>query len=387
MNVKLRPHQREALKKLKNGNILWGGVGTGKSRVALAYYEKHEKPKNLIVITTAKKRDSLDWEGEASLYGIGKAKDATVSGVLTVDSWNNIDKYSGLRDTFFIFDEQRLVGSGVWTKAFLRIARHNPWILLTATPGDNWLDYIPVFLANGFYKNRTAFKREHVIYSAYAKFPKVERYVGVNRLVRLRNQILVEMPYDNQTVRHGKTITVDYDPAKFEQVFKHRWNPYEDRPARDLGELYYLMRRVVSEDSSRVEAVRKLSKKHPRLIVFYNFNFELDALRELSSQVTVAEWNGHKHEPIPSTDRWVYLVQYVAGSEGWNCTSTDAMVFYSLTYSYKNFEQAHGRIDRMNTPFTDLWYYSLRSNSYIDRAVWKSLKAKKNFQPVKEIRI
>jgi hypothetical protein len=691
--MELYPHQKKAIDELSNGRILLGDVGTGKSLTAAAYYVAKEAPRDVYVITTAKKRDSLDWEKEFAHFAVGPAGQ-TVAGALTVDSWNNIGKYVGVKDAFFVLDEQRLVGSGAWTKSFYKIARANHWILLSATPGDTWLDYIPVFVANGFYKNRTQFKDEHVIYNTFSKFPKVDRYIGVNKLVKLRNELLVVMHWERHTVRHVHEVEVGYDKDLFERVLKKRWHVYEDRPIRDVAELFGVMRKVVNSDRSRMDTLRGLMKEHPRLIVFYNFNYELEMLRSLgdptcskslatisrsvtsshlktdvgtsslslftktptdgsgslktsgessrkksspdslrreigtalltesgtvpnqnqnqradsvtapdvlsgstkiegeqcqtkngtpvreptptpvctcsppssthiskepanhrpryrfdtswsaqavdqhstesssasstgpttvsptsgsasrsgtcdeaegetecastrsssktglassssktstsksstalstksidgarstpicssstfaveggsecpsqypnrcmysstehsptmenrqnseplgtvrtpalskkngettgvldgmnqcpstasrsctssgtSSEETfaIAEWNGHKHEPVPDTDRWVYLVQYVAGSEGWNCISTDAMVMYSLTYSYKNWHQAFGRIDRLNTRYTDLHYYVLKSKSVIDIAVWKSLKAKKSF--------
>lgn len=383
MSVDLYPHQRKAVDKLANGKILWGGVGTGKSITAAAYYMEKEAPKDVYVITTAKKRDSLDWEKDFVKYGVYKSTDATVAGVLTVDSWNNIGKYKDVKDAFFILDEQRLVGSGAWAKAFIQIAKHNHWIILSATPGDNWLDYAAVFIANGFYKNRTEFKREHVVYSSYTKFPKVERYLGEAKLERLRGSILVHMPYHRHTTRVSTNIPVEHDKEKLAKVLEKRWNVYEERPIRDVAELFAVMRKVVNSDVTRLHAVRTLLKEHDRMIVFYSFNYELELLRKLATDVTVAEWNGHKHEPVPDTKRWVYLVQYVAGAEGWNCIETDTMIFFSLTYSYKIWKQAHGRIDRLNTPYTLLNYFTLLSDSVIDRAVMKALKEKHSFNEAK----
>lgn len=377
--LELFPHQSAALKQLDNGKILWGEVGTGKSRVAVAYYEQEERHNNVYVVTTAKKRDSKDWEDEFARIGVGKSVDATVHGVLTVDSWNNLHKYKDIKNAFFIFDEQRVVGSGAWVRAFQKIAKNNRWILLSATPGDTWMDYIPVFVGNGFYKNRTEFGREHIVWTPYTKFPKVQRYIAVNKLVRLRNQILVHMPYEKQTVRHTKTVKVGYDVELLEKVAKKRWHIYEERPIRDIAEMFAVGRRLVNTDKSRLRAMRALLKQHPKIIVFYNHNPELEVLRTLERVTNVAEWNGHKHEPIPETDSWVYLVQYAAGAEGWNCVDTDAITFYSLTYSYKYWEQAHGRIDRMNTGFRDLWYYEFLSDSFIDKAIRRSLKSKRNF--------
>jgi hypothetical protein len=380
--MQLYPHQMKAVDELSNGKILWGGVGSGKSKVAMAYYKAKEAPRDVYVITTAKKRDSLDWEREAAFYGVGKEEIGTVEGVLTVDSWNNIGKYEDIHDSLVIFDEQRLVGSGAWVKSFLKIAKRNNWILLSATPGDTWLDYIPVFIANGFYRNRTEFLREHVVYNTFTKFPKVDRYVNTGKLLRLKNELLVEMPYAKHTTRENHRIEVDFDEELFRKVVKDRWHVYENRPIQNRGELFHVMRKVVNSDSTRLQAVSRLGDQHPRLIVFYNFDYELNALRSLKgsgSTFTLAEWNGHNHQEIPKTDRWIYLVQYMAGAEGWNCIETDSMIFYSQTYSYKLFHQAHGRIDRLNTSFLKLNFYNLISRSWIDLEIERSLKAKRNF--------
>jgi len=377
--IGLMPHQEEAGKKLDNGKIRWGGVGSGKSLTVLAYYLEKEAPSDIVVITTAKKRDSLEWEGEAAKLGISTDPLLSRAGSIKVDSWNNIGKYIDSSGKFFIFDEQRLVGTGAWVKSFIRIARGNRWVLLSATPGDTWLDYAPVFVANGFYKNITEFKRRHVMYEPYSKYPKVRGYLDERRLSVLRNDVLVEMPFLKHTERMINYFDVDYDHDLMDVVLKKRWNPYEDEPIKNISEMFRLMRKIVNSDPSRLAFVRRLLACHRRLIVFYTFNYELDILRGLESVVEVAEWNGHKKEQIPDSESWVYLVQYTAGAEGWNCTSTDAMVLYSLTYSYKNFEQCMGRIDRLDTPFQTLYYYILSSNSAIDRGIRDSLRNKRNF--------
>lgn len=386
MHLDLKPHQEKVINELDYGKILRGGVGSGKTYVAAEFYARNDGAagKDVVVITTAKKRDSLDWEGVFAKIGVGKEE--SLMGKLTVDSYNNLDKYKDVTDALFIFDEQRMVGSGAWTKTFIAIAKRNRWIMLSATPGDTWLDYIPVFVANGFYKNRTEFKREHVIYSYYGSFPKVERYVGVNKLVKLRNQILVEMPYQSHTTRIEEVVEVEYDEALFKRIWSDRWNPYEDKPIRNVSELFSALRRAVFSDPSRLREVRRLLDIHPRLIVFYTYSYELEMLRTLSEWMppnSVAEWNGEKHQSIPTGEQWVYLVQYTAGAEGWNCTTTDAMIFYSMSYSYKLWEQAHGRIDRLDTPFDILKYYIFKSRSWLDSAYWKALTSKENFQEAK----
>ena len=362
---------------MHNGCILVGGVGTGKSRTALYYYTTRVCGKGgadppLFIITTARKRDTRDWEKEAEPFDILQ---------MNVDSWNNIQKYSDVAGAFFIFDEQRLVGTGKWAKAFRKIAKSNQWILLSATPGDCWNDYANVFIANGFYKNLTDFRNQHIVYSRFTKYPKIDHYVGLGKLAQQRKQIVVPMPFAKKTVPHDETIYIPFDRELTKLICSTRWDPYKDIPIQDAGALCYVLRRAVNSDERRVAAVRDLLTAHPKAIVFYNFDYELEALRRMAAQMDIlcTEWNGHKHEPIPEGDSWIYLVQYTAGAEGWNCIETDTVIFYSLNYSYKCMAQASGRIDRLNTPFVDLYYYHLMSRAPIDLAIHRAIKEKRTF--------
>lgn len=396
-------YQEEAINKMRNGCILCGGVGSGKSRTSIAYYFREcggdwvnntykpmSKPKDLYIITTARKRDTKEWEKELPPFllttnpEVAYYKDMKI----VIDSWNNIKKYSEVENAFFIFDEQRVVGSGTWVKAFLKIAKKNRWILLSATPGDTWTDYIPVFIANGFYRNKTEFIREHVIYSRFSKYPKVEKYIGTQRLMRLREEILVDMDFKRPTIPHHEDVYATYDIQKYKEVMKTRWNPFKNEPIQQASQLCYILRRIVNTDDTRQMQLLQILEDHPKAIIFYNFDYELDILTNMAYDkgTKVAQWNGHKHEPVPDGDKWVYLVQYTAGAEGWNCITTDTIIFFSQNYSYKIMQQSAGRIDRLNTPYKDLYYYHLKSRSGIDLAISKALKDKKNFNESKYVK-
>lgn len=397
--MELRDYQLEAIGKMKNGCILNGGVGSGKSLTSLSYYYLQNggsleflsgkdyipmpnPPKDLYIITTARKRDTFEWEGELSHFLLSTHEDLNkYDNKVIVDSWNNIQKYKDVEDAFFIFDEQRVVGSGAWVKAFLKIAKKNQWILLSATPGDTWSDYIPVFIANGFYKNKTEFMREHAVFSRFSKYPKIEKYIGTGKLIRQRREILVDMKFERETVQHHYDIYVEYDNKLYKDVMKRRWDIWNDEPIINASGLCYALRKIVNSHESRSTKLLELFETHQKMIVFYNFDYELEILKSLyfGEGVIVAEWNGHKHEPTPTGNRWVYLVQYTAGAEGWNCITTDTIVFYSLNYSYKIMHQSAGRIDRLNTPYKDLNYYYLKSRSGIDLAIERALNDKRKF--------
>ena len=390
----LYAHQKAAMNQMKNGCVLCGDVGSGKSRTALAYFTAKvcggystydgthsclKRPRPLYVITTARKRDELDWDLEAAPFVISSEGPTVCE--FHVDSWNNINKYVDVRGAFFIFDEQRSVGRGSWSKAFLKITKKNQWIMLTATPGDVWMDYASLFIANGFYRNITEFRSEHVIYNRFTKYPKIDRYVNTAKLERLRKQILVPMEFSREAVRHEEWVKVGYDEKFYSCFAIDRWNAYENEPILNASQYCQLCRRVVNEDKRRCEAVWNILMRQRKAIIFYNFDYELSLLSEmlLEKRYPYAQWNGHHHHPLPEGERWAYLVQYTAGAEGWNCVTTDTVIFYSLNYSYKIMEQAQGRIDRMNTPYKDLWYYFLFCDADIDKAVRRCLKRKTVF--------
>lgn len=389
-------YQLDAVRRMHNGCILCGSVGSGKSRTALFYYFKEnggwidkgeytpmKTPQDLIIITTAKKRDSKEWLGELANYLLYPDKDGRTNfgNTVIVDSWNNIGKYKDIRDAFFVLDEQRLVSYGAWTKSFLKIAKANNWILLSATPGDSYVEYLPVFLANGFFKNKSEFNREHVVFSRYTKYPKIEKYTNTTRLDRLRNRLLITMDYHHDIQKHDINIPCEYDKVKYREVMRNRWNPYKEEPIQDAGGMCHVLRRVVNEDPSRQVALLEILENYKRAIIFYNYNYERDILLNLAYDegTEVAEWTGHAHQPIPEGDQWVYICQYTSASEGWNCIRTNCVIFYSQNYSYKIMTQAAGRIDRLNTSYDELFYYHLKSTASIDLAISKALKEKRNF--------
>lgn len=391
----LSDFQMEAVMNGFCGCIFNGGTGTGKSRTGLYFYFKEQggwyegsnytpmkAPKDLYILTTAAKRDKNEWSQEMALFRMSDDPHLNYYGnKIVVDSWNNIKKYLNVTNAFFIFDEAKACGSGVWAKSFVKIAKQNDWIMLSATAGDTWIDYWAVFVANGFYKNKTEFQREHIVWSRYSKYPKIERYVNTQRLMRLRNKILIDMTVNRHTIPHHEDVYCNYDLALYKDVIRNRWDPYKQEPLKQSSELCYLLRKIVNSDESRQVKLLELLEDHPRAIIFYSYDYERDILMNLGydEDVEIAEWTGHKHQPVPDSEKWVYLVNYASGSEGFNCISTNTIIFYSQTYSYKTLTQAAGRVDRLNTKFVDLYYYHLKSRSGIDLAISKALKNKKQF--------
>lgn len=399
--VELYDYQIDAVNRLRTGSILCGGVGSGKSRTAIAYYlfrvcrgsvpvngngdiEFMENPLDLYIITTARKRDTMEWEEECSPFLLNTNSNLNSNKTkLIVDSWNNIKKYKDVTNAFFIFDEQKVTGYGTWAKTFLKIAKHNRWIMLSATPGDTWSDYIPVFIANGYYRNKTDFADQHIMYKRYVSYPCVDRYVNTGILIKHRKDILVMMNYKKHTIDHNEYINCEFNKKLYIWCNKKNWNIYTGLPIMNSSERCQLLRKITNTDPSRLLEVGKIISNKKKAIIFYTFNYELDMLTLFLSDkgIKFSQWNSHIHETIPTGTEWAYLVQYNA-CEAWNCITCDTVIFYSQTYSYRSKVQAMGRIDRANTPYTDLYYYNLISNSVLDRSISLALRMKKDFNAV-----
>lgn len=391
----LKPEQQEAVDKLQSGMILVANTGAGKSRTGIYWYFKEnggafinddyqpmKDPKDLYIITTANKRDTHDWDRELSLYLLSTDPEVNYyHNKVVVNSWQQIAKYKDISDAYFLFDEDHLTGSGAWVKTFLRIAQHNKWIILTATPGDKYEDYGPVFVANGYFRSIYEFKQKHLVYDYRPGWPRFVKCIGTTRLDRLKQRIIVRMNYEHDAEVHEKDILCEFDKELYKVVVKRRWDPYRNAPIENASQFCYCLRKITNLDESRIEACKQIVNEKNRVIIFYNHDPELELLKSVywGKDISVAELNGHAHEAIPSTPKWVYLVNYAAGAEAWECTKTDTVIFYSLNYSYKTMVQAAGRIDRRNTPFSDLYYYRLKSRAPIDLAIEKCLKEKKTF--------
>lgn len=369
--IELYPYQRKAVDRLHNGSVLCGKVGSGKSLTGLFYYMENHIDKHLYIITVAKKRNDREWHRDFEALGI--------DGV--VDSWNNIEKYTDVKDAFFIFDEQRAIGYGKWGMAFIHIARKNNWIMLTATPGDVWMDWMCIFIANNFYRNKTDFVDQHVEYNPYSKFPQIRRYHKTDKLERFRKYLAVPMQDFRTTNLHRKYINADFDKDLYQTVVKTRFNPYTEEPIMNASEFTQVLRRIINTSERRRIHAKQEIMTRDKVIIFYNYTYELDILKEICQELDRAyyQWNGQKHEAIPDAETWVYLVQYTAGAEGWNCITTDTILFYSLNYSYRIMEQSEGRINRVNTSFENLYYVYLKSPASIDDAIERSIRSKKKF--------
>lgn len=390
----LYPHQKEALSRMFNGCVLNGTVGSGKSRTGLYFYFSEyggsidpdyvpmKNPPDLYIITTAKKKHDMEWEQEMIpflLYSPDE-KNKLYKNKVVVDSWQCLHKYENVQGAYFLFDENKINGKGAWAKTFLKLTRNNEWIVLSATNGDRIEDYETLFVAEGFVRNRTDFRNQFLIYSNYTKFPKVEGYRNETRFFRLRDRILIDMDFQRHTIQHHEDVYANYDIRKYKEVMRNRWDPFKEEPIAQASSLCYVLRKIVNCDESRQIVLLELLEDHPKAIIFYNFDDELEILLNLAYQpgTEVAQYNGHKHDAIPTGKRWVYLVNYNA-AEGWNVLSTDTMIFYSQNYSYKTMIQAAGRIDRLTSPYNDLYYYHIKSRSSIDLAISRALSQKKKF--------
>ena len=399
----LKPFQENCLERLSTGKVLAADTGAGKSIMSLAWYLSkecasdehslksgakawtlyHGSP-DLYIITTPKKRDSEEWESDLSKFNLVKGRNSKEMGEVNIfiDSWNNIKKYTEIKNSVFIFDEQRAVGSGTWAKSFVKIAKQNHWIMLSATPGDTWSDWCPLMIAKGYYPNRTAFFNKHAVYNPYVKYREIIRWDNTDELEYYRSKMLVTCRMEKKTTRHFEEVIADCsNKYEVKRAYKERTNPKTGEPFKSASELCAYTRNIINTDPTRSAVGLKIIQMYDRIIIFYTLTDELEGIKWACNKAgrKMYFYNGEIHDQVPTGNNWAYIVQYTAGSEAWNCTTCNAMLFWDLTYSYKQFKQATGRIDRLNTPYSDLYYYAIRSYMPLDLAIRRALREKKDF--------
>lgn len=374
MAVTFKDYQKRAINQMHNGCILCGGVGAGKSLTSLGYIDKVYPSGTVYIITPARKRNTGEWFDDIRKNDMDETR-------FVVDSWNNLSKYKDVKDAFFLFDEQKVSGKGTWAKSLIRIAKSNQWILLSATPGDTYDDYATVLIANGFVRNRTTWYDEYCVTKSQPFFHIVD-HKNKDVIDMMIRRIFIKMDYQSDKKRIERVIPIQARSAGEEkEILMTHKAPGAQMPFTTFAAAIAYVRMNCYDKSKKTEALRKIIEKHKKIIVFYNFLSEkLEIERAaIDANVTINFYNGQRHDPIPDTDEWVYGVQYNSGAEAWNCITTNAMVFYSPNYSYKTMEQAHGRIDRVNSPYECLYYYMLLNELNIDNKVMNALSSKKDF--------
>ena len=396
---KLYKYQEQAVKDLLKGkHIVVAGTGCGKGAMAVIWAKAmcdKTKKKKVLVITTASKSRTGDFEADADLW-CGSSFRTSLSS-FSVISWHKLrawvgDHFGELDEWVVIADEIAKASAGVSSgmgKAFLQLTKANKdWAGFTATPGDVWLKFYPYFQACGYVKNKTQFVDRYVQIQTFKGFPEIVGYHHVDELVRFwkmastapdTRKMLAELPSETHRVVEFKKA------AAYNKVMKTMTS--EDGELLDtVGALCAELRRLCFTKDKQQWVSDFVENLESGAVMFYNFTKTGDKLEEivikaLPKGARVWRIDG-KHHEIPTAEtigkRDIVLCQWQSGSEALNLQFLHYWVSVELCYSYSTAIQARGRIKRIGQQMP-MYYYYLQTKGTIETDIMRCLKNKGEF--------
>lgn len=391
--------QKQAIGELLAGkHIVISATGSGKGAMAVIWAKetcKRSKKKKVLVITTASKSRTGDFEADADLWCSTSFREQLEA--FTVISWHKLKAWVSahtieLSEWVVIADEVAKASAGVSSgmgRAFLQLAGKTPdWAGFTATPGDTWIKFYPYFQACGLVKNKTYFMTKYVRVQTFKGFPEIIGYDHEDELKSFwqristapdTRQMMRELPGEEHKVVEFKKAST------YDKTLKSRVAP--DGTLLDTsGSLCAELRRQCFTKDKQQWIKDFVENLGDGAVMFYNFIKTGDELEEIVKKALPKDakiWRiDGKHHEIPTADtigkRDIVLCQWQSGSEALNLQFLHYWVSVELCYSYSTAVQARGRIKRIGQKSHMLYYY-LQTKGTIETAVMRCLKNKGEF--------
>lgn len=404
--MQLYAFQKQYLQGLPAKYIFAADTGTGKTVMALAHYDKHAYLKPLLILAPASKVQTGDWDREIKEYFAGRFVPEyeiwsyeKFSRVPSIAQYKKTGDRGVWRDWLnrhprgfaMIADEVHKAKnpqSGVGKRVFEVAAACDVFLGLSATPLPNgWIDAANYFKIFKFTQNITAFKKRYCNIQTYKGFPEIVGYYHEGELQSnwnhiakpLSKQMALDLP-PITTVPISLPAGPNYIKVQKERLFGDK---FLDNPSA----LMHALRQSIIEPkvvwlNSFLEGVSD------NVVIFYNYVEErqqiLAMIKKSHKRRQVFRQDGEKHE-VPGKDKWgglrrtITLAQYQSGSTGIELTYAATTVYFSPTYSYSNYEQSIGRIERHGQS-KKMTLYLLCAPTTLEKDVWAALRNKKDFQ-------
>lgn len=393
MTLRPYPFQEDAINQLLEGkHIIKADCGLGKTCIFFNWLERNHAT-HVIIATTASKCHSKDFQTtELIKFTSPEFRAHLVS--LEVVSWHMLKKWTDkkspqqLANYYFVADELQRCRQGVSSlmgRAFLFITKHcKAWTGYTGTPGDNWLQFHPYFIATGKIKNKTEFMRDYTISQQYP-FPMVlgfrheDTLKGWWRDISYEpdtSEVMSQLPAETHQIMRFPT------PKGYKKVLKS--STTLDGEFLDSNMALYHHLRQMCATKQKLDALEDLlSSLSSPLVIFFNYTCEREQILGLAAHMKRKVWriDGECHE-IPTEETIgqndIVLCHYLSGSEALNLQFCHYMVFYSPNYSYSISVQAKGRVKRVGQQ-NPMFFYSFLCSDSIEEEVMDCIKQKKDF--------
>lgn len=348
----------------------------------------------LLIVTTASKSRTGDFESEADVWSPSLKKSLSSLSVL---SWHKLrawvdTNFRELSEYVYIFDEAQRGSAGVSSgmgRAFLKIAKATTdWAAFTGTPGDTWLKFYPYFQACGLVRNKTMFLNTYANIQTYKGYPEIVAWRNEDELRRMWEEIsyapdtarvMTELPAQTHKVVKFKA------PPKYRKVLKTRLND-EGEFLDTAGALCAELRRLCFTKDKQEWVKDFVDSLESGCVFFYNFiktGDELEKIIQKALPKGAKVWRiDGRHHDIPTADtigeRDMVLCQWQSGSEALNLQFLHYWCSVEACYSYSTSIQARGRIRRIGQQMPQFYYY-LKTEGTIEDAIYETLKNKGDF--------
>ena len=422
--MRLFDYQQQIVdEKYEDSKALFMQMGTGKTFVSMAFFEKSERAKLLVVCLATKvddwNRDLTDELGLDEVVSLNKGtkknrelmEDAQYLVISFESSWR-LDKELVAwvdDDTYIIVDEShKIKNPSSKVGKFMRKlgAKTDYKTILTGTPQSNgYIDYYNQFHFLGYLDmNQTNFKKRYAItqmmqYGAGPIFQEIIGYRNTEELDEMihNHSVFYDRKLDDEELPDEIPVYFPSYP-KYRKISNDKVYEFKDGTLEiydTLGAGVMLQRQLASGyiskggntevlDKSKLDWMRDFLEGYDeRVVVFYNYNAELEQLKQLLERLDrpYSEYNGHRKDlrAFQESSEGVVLANYGSASTGINdFVIASTMVMYSLTTSYIDFEQAKKRIDRIGQTKKPLFYFLIMKGT-IDARVYHSLQEGKDF--------
>lgn len=391
--------QEEVIQEIEgNSKILELGTGSGKTLISLQEYLDHHSQHPLLIICPNSKFREGGWDREVAViekhYGVKIDYEVipyshlwTKRKVPKKPTYKTNDKLGDYKGRFIIFDEIHFVKNPTSERgktAQLLIKNSKGFLGLSATPLSNgWEDSMNYFIMFGMAKNKTSFIREYA--SGLDHYYKPYGWKGD----------LLSPMWEAISIFRDKHDMTDLPKLTLQDVYFKKSTRYskilKDRICEDIvydtvPKLYAGLRQYANLKHKGEYLNELLEGTSENVVVFYNFNTELDEIMKAipkGKKVFIANGKGYS---IPQKGKWgnvknsVSVVQYQSGGTGIEMQYAYTVVFFSPTYSYQDYEQSMGRVYRTGQE-ENVTAYLFKTRGTVETAIWKSLEKKKDFNP------
>jgi SNF2 family DNA or RNA helicase len=403
--MRLYTYQENYLRELPQSCIMAADLGTGKTVMSLAHWQRQQTCRPLLVVAPASKIRTGDWQAEAKRY-LGDAWLLTTITYISYESLRLMDKetkrprwwkFCGARNGGIIYDviadECHALKNpqSKQAKAVYEIKQSGGlFIGLSGTPMPNgWIDFAGYSKLFGFVRNITEFKQRYCIYQDFKGYPELVKYVNVEQLeaqfkrvaYRLSREQAAELPSRQMlaiNTHMGAKTSKLYHTCKLTRVHPNTKELLDNAPR-----LLSVLRQ--STTASRLDQlVSIVDDTSDNIVVFYNYISERKKILEALSKSgkTILRYDGEQHDTLPAADakisNTVLVAHYKSASTGLNLQWANVTIYFSPTYSYQEFEQSIGRTHR-NGQTKKCLYYLFNVQHTVDRTIWRCLREKKDF--------